>query len=541
MCRVTLVYPGMRAIYQSRLLLLSNWRDLKIGMLARLAITFGVLVSLSMPVTSFAGSDEAIKAYDSGEYQKALEMWMLLAYEGNAEAQYRLGTMFLHGTGIGVSTDEAVYWLSRAAEQGESNAQYLLGAIYLSGKGLRSDREHGLEWWRAAANNGHSAAQYGIGIAHLYGAGVSANSVDARKWLMAALKSGSPEAGRVLQNLDELSDSKSRIDSVVQYARVGPVPVWIYSAFNRLSMILTETKAGELVKIIERQDDWYQVELNQSLSGWVHLNDIEQVSGQDVKVAEGTVLRSRRDYSQNTDSVLMELNKNHSLLLIDLSEPWVKLSVSRPLTGWTPVLGLVEQADSPTSLEQTWRDEYQSESRNSHGAADVAVLSEIHKAQDNIDMKSGTETATKLEMVSSINEGTGQAKGGSTASESTGSALLKRNDYEWLLAQEPQRYTLELFSSTSEVLIRQFYRAEQYEDYVSYFSSSVSDKRWFTLFHGSYSDLDGVQKALSLLPVRLDTIRVRRISSVVRDLCSSLDDVPAGVVKILNIRCLGNM
>ena len=91
------------------------------------------------------------------------------------------------------------------------------------------------------------------------------------------------------------------------------------------------------------------------------------------------------------------------------------------------------------------------------------------------------------------------------------------------------------------MLIRQFYRAEQYEDYVSYFSSSVSDKRWFTLFHGSYSDLNDVQKALSLLPVRLDTIRVRRISSVVRDLCSSLDDVPAGVVKMLNMRCLGNM
>ena len=89
MCRVTLVYPGMRAIYQSRLLLLSNWRNLKIGMLARLAITFGVLVSLSMPVTSFAGSDEAIKAYDSGEYQKALEMWMLLAYEGDACLLYK--------------------------------------------------------------------------------------------------------------------------------------------------------------------------------------------------------------------------------------------------------------------------------------------------------------------------------------------------------------------------------------------------------------------------------------------------------------------
>ena len=51
------------------------------------------------------------------------------------------------------------------------------------------------------------------------------------------------------------------------------------------------------------------------------------------------------------------------------------------------------------------------------------------ETQDNIEMKSGMETVTKLEMVSSINEGTGQAKEGSIASESTGSALLKRNDY----------------------------------------------------------------------------------------------------------------
>ena len=193
------------------------------------------------------------------------------------------------------------------------------------------------------------------------------------------------------------------------------------------------------------------------------------------------------------------------------------------------------------SLQQIWQEKYQSESRNSHGAADVAVLSEFLQARDNIEMKSGTETATKLEMVSSINEGTGQAKEGSTASESTGSALLKRNDYEWLLAQEPQRYTLELFSSTSEMLIREFYRAQSFDDHVSYFSSSVSGKRWFTLFHGSYSDLDSVQKALDLLPVRLDAMRVRRISSVVDELGSSMDDVPVAVLENLKTRCSEQM
>ena len=521
--------------------LLLNGCDRTAGLFVRLALTLGVLALLLLPVMSFAGSGEALKAYQSGEYQKALEMWMLLAYEGDAEAQYRLGLMFLHGTGVVVSTQEAVYWLNRAAEQGEPRAQYLLGAIYLSGKGLTSDREHGLEWWRAAAHNGNAAAQYGIGTAYLYGAVVSESSGDARKWLTAALKSGSLEAGLLLQNLTELSESKSRSGSVSQYARVGPVPVWIYNAFNRLSVILTEANAGELVRIIERQNDWYLVELSQSLTGWVSLNDIEQVSGPNVKVAEGAVLRSGVASVQESAPVVTDLGKNQSLKFVDLAEPWVKLSVPGPLTGWTPVLGLVEQADNHAVLQRIWQDEYQSRSEDSHKDTSITALSEFLRGQDSADAVSATENATTLNEVSSKAQSTGQTQERPAASELVRSAPLKRNDYEWLLNQAPKRYTLELFSSTSEMLIREFYRAELFNDRVSYFSSSVSGKRWFTLFHGSYSELDSVQKALSLLPVQLDAMRVRRISSVLQDLCGSLDDVPVAVLEKLKTRCSEQM
>ena len=534
-------YFGMRTMFQCWSPLLLKGRDRTAGLLVRLVLTLGVLALLSIPVVSFAGSSEALKAYQLGEYQKALEMWMLLAYEGDAQAQYRLGLMFLQGTGVVVSTEEAVYWLSRAAEQGEPKAQYLLGAIYLSGKGLTSNREHGLEWWRAAANNGNAAAQYGVGTAYLYGAGVPKNSADARKWLTAAQKSGSLEAGLLLQNLAELSESKSRSGSVSQYARVGPVPVWIYSAFNRLSVILAEANTGELVRIIERQDDWYLVELSQSLTGWVNLTDIEQISGSNVKVAEGAALRSGVASVQESALVVMNLGGNQSLKFIDLAQPWVKLSVPGPLTGWVPVLGLIEQSDDNASLQRIWQDEYQSKSRNSHEDTDIAVLSEFLRAQDNVDTVSAMANATTLKEVSSIAQSTGQPVIEPAASESASSAPLERNDYDWLLAQASKRYTLELFSSTSEMLIREFYRAELFDDHVSYFSSSVSGKRWFTLFHGSYSDLDSVQKALSLLPVRLDAMRVRRISSVVHELCSSLDDVPVAVLENLKTRCSEQM
>ena len=534
-------YFGMRTMFQCWSPLLLKGRDRTAGLLVRLVLTLGVLALLSIPVVSFAGSSEALKAYQLGEYQKALEMWMLLAYEGDAQAQYRLGLMFLQGTGVVVSTEEAVYWLSRAAEQGEPKAQYLLGAIYLSGKGLTSNREHGLEWWRAAANNGNAAAQYGVGTAYLYGAGVSKNSADARKWLTAAQKSGSLEAGLLLQNLAELSESKSRSGSVSQYARVGPVPVWIYSAFNRLSVILAEANTGELVRIIERQDDWYLVELSQSLTGWVNVTDIEQISGSSVKVAEGAALRSGVASVQESALVVMNLGGNQSLKFIDLAQPWVKLSVPGSLTGWVPVLGLIEQSDDNASLQRIWQDEYQSKSRNSHKDTDIALLSEFLRAQDNVDTVSAMANATPLKEVSSIAQSTGQPVIEPAASESASSAPLERNDYDWLLAQASKRYTLELFSSTSEILIREFYRAELFDDHVSYFSSSVSGKRWFTLFHGSYSDLDSVQKALSLLPVRLDAMRVRRISSVVHELCSSLDDVPVAVLENLKTRCSEQM
>ncbi len=528
-------------MFQRWLPLLLNGCDRTAGLFVRLALTLGVLALLSLPVMSFAASGEALKAYQSGEYQKALEMWMLLAYEGDAEAQYRLGLMFLHGTGVVVSTQEAVYWLSRAAEQGEPRAQYLLGAIYLSGKGLTSNREHGLEWWRAAAHNGNVAAQYGVGTAYLYGAGVPQNSAEARKWLTAAQKSGSLEAGLLLQNLVELSESKSRSGSVSQYARVGPVPVWIYDAFNRLSVILAEANAGQLVRITERQDDWYLVELSQSLTGWVNVTDIKQVSGPNVKVAEGAVLRSGVASVQESAPVVTKLNKNQSLKFVDLAGPWVKLSLPGPLTGWTPVLGLVEQVDNHASLQQIWQDEYQSRSLGSNRDTDIAALSEFLRAQDSVDAVSVTENATPLIEVSSIAQSTGQAQEGSAGPELGSSEPLKRNDYDWLLAQAPKRYTLELFSSTSEMLIREFYRAQLFDDHVSYFSSSVLGKRWFTLFHGSYSSLDRVQKALGLLPMRLDAMRVRRISSVVQDLCSTLDDVPVAVLEKLKTHCSEKM
>ncbi|GIS88978.1 MAG: hypothetical protein CM1200mP18_16880 [Gammaproteobacteria bacterium] len=169
----------------------------------------------------------------------------------------------------------------------------------------------------------------------------------------------------------------------------------------------------------------------------------------------------------------MNLGGSQSLKFIDLAEPWVKLSVPGPLTGWTPVLGLIEQADDNAALERIWQGEYQSKSRNNHKDPTSSTFS-VSSGPRQCRYGVGDGKSQNAERGSSITQSTGQPQEEPAVPELASSAPLERNDYDWLLGPGPKRYTLELFSSTSEMLIREFYRTELFDDHVSYFSSSIS-------------------------------------------------------------------
>ena len=50
-----------------------------------------------------------------------------MAEQGDANAQYNLGNMYIYGNGVPENDTEAVKWYRLAAEQGQANAQYNLG------------------------------------------------------------------------------------------------------------------------------------------------------------------------------------------------------------------------------------------------------------------------------------------------------------------------------------------------------------------------------------------------------------------------------
>lgn len=61
----------------------------------------------------------------------------ILAYQGDAEAQYSLGLSYLYAYGVSQNYSKAVEWFQEAANQGHAEAQFVLGVIYGNGTGVR--------------------------------------------------------------------------------------------------------------------------------------------------------------------------------------------------------------------------------------------------------------------------------------------------------------------------------------------------------------------------------------------------------------------
>jgi len=74
------------------------------------------------------------------------------ASQGDAEAQYKLGTNYYNGGNITEKDfEKAVYWFERAADQGYAQAQYNTGVFYYNGYGVDQDIDEAIYWFKKAA------------------------------------------------------------------------------------------------------------------------------------------------------------------------------------------------------------------------------------------------------------------------------------------------------------------------------------------------------------------------------------------------------
>jgi len=81
----------------------------------------------------------------------AREMFQIAAsVYGDAEAQYQLATLYLHGTGLAKDGRQAARWFKNAADKGLRRAQAMLGNMLFKGQGVARQAPLGLAWLTVA-------------------------------------------------------------------------------------------------------------------------------------------------------------------------------------------------------------------------------------------------------------------------------------------------------------------------------------------------------------------------------------------------------
>jgi TPR repeat protein len=77
-------------------------------------------------------------------------------YFGDADAQYRVGLLYLDSDELGVNPLQGARWLSLAARKGHVAAQAMLGKLLFNGDGIPSQPVEGLMWLTLAQRQSQS-------------------------------------------------------------------------------------------------------------------------------------------------------------------------------------------------------------------------------------------------------------------------------------------------------------------------------------------------------------------------------------------------
>ncbi len=123
-------------------------------------IIAGFLLLSSAAVSTHAEDlEDAVAAMRIGDFAEAYCIMRPLAENGDADAQYNIGWMYLNGYGLRINDSLALTWWKKASEQGHSDASFSIGMLYSLGEGeVPKDSDKAIDYYLIAADDGHEDA-----------------------------------------------------------------------------------------------------------------------------------------------------------------------------------------------------------------------------------------------------------------------------------------------------------------------------------------------------------------------------------------------
>ena len=121
-----------------------------------------LLIAILLILSSKAGAhelDEAVEAMRIGDFAVAYCIMRPFAEQGDADAQYNIGWMYLNGYGLRVNDGLALEWWQKASAQGHADASFSIGMLYSMGEGkVPRDSRKAIDYYLLAIQSGHEDA-----------------------------------------------------------------------------------------------------------------------------------------------------------------------------------------------------------------------------------------------------------------------------------------------------------------------------------------------------------------------------------------------
>lgn len=105
------------------------------------------------------------KTHSDLYYKKAIALLEESAKKGDAEALYKLGTLYKRGNGVlqdAENAEKAATYFKLAAEKWHPNALFDIAECYADGRGVPQNKETAFKYYKKAAKSGHIRAKYNV-------------------------------------------------------------------------------------------------------------------------------------------------------------------------------------------------------------------------------------------------------------------------------------------------------------------------------------------------------------------------------------------
>jgi TPR repeat protein len=211
-----------------------------------------IVISTFSSTIALSGFDEGVADYRVGNYKDAFKEWTEAAQQGDVDAQYNLGCLYVRGEGVPQNRALAIEWFQRAADQDELDAttwlfnanpqsddsrkrffskklkssgkfhitfvaqrsdglamrwpcatdqkdgaliEFKIGVMYENGgMGLPQDDKQAAEWYRRASERNFADAQTKLAYLYAAGRGVEQSQVEAGRLFRRAAEQGNATA-----------------------------------------------------------------------------------------------------------------------------------------------------------------------------------------------------------------------------------------------------------------------------------------------------------------------------------------------------------